>query len=87
MSLIPGSAGKRTMALLVTGGAGYIGSHMALSLLERGETVVILDNLLTGVRELAPGGASFFQGNINHRKLLRRRIADYRIQEVLHFEG
>jgi UDP-glucose 4-epimerase len=47
------------MSVLVTGGAGYIGSHMAHALIEHGETVVILDNLSTGLQRLAPQGATF----------------------------
>jgi UDP-glucose 4-epimerase len=73
------------MAVLVTGGAGYIGSHMALALLERGETVVILDNLSTGVRDLVPEDAHFVQGNVGNRALVRKIIAEHAIDSVLHF--
>ena len=75
------------MALLVTGGAGYIGSHMALTLMERGERVVILDNLVTGVRELAPRGAEFVEGDVGQRRLVSRILAEYDIDAVLHFAG
>ena len=46
------------MAILVTGGAGYIGSHMALELIDAGETVVVLDNLSTGFRWAVPDRAT-----------------------------
>ncbi len=48
------------MSVLVTGGAGYIGSHMALELLDAGHGVVVLDNLSTGFRWAVPEGATFF---------------------------
>lgn len=75
------------MTALVTGGAGYIGSHMALALLERGEDVVILDNLTTGVRELAPDKARFVQGDVGDAELVRRLINEHEIESVLHFAG
>ena len=75
------------MTALVTGGAGYIGSHMALALIERGEDVVILDNLTTGVRELMPPQARFVAGNVGNRPLVRQLIAEYDIDCVLHFAG
>ena len=52
------------MAILVTGGAGYIGSHMTIALVEDREKVVVLDNLRTGVRALVPDGAHFIEGDI-----------------------
>jgi UDP-glucose 4-epimerase len=75
------------MSVLVTGGAGYIGSHMALSLIDRGEKVVVLDNLSTGVRDLVPEGAHFICGDINDRALVRRILAEHHIEAVLHFAG
>lgn len=75
------------MAVLVTGGAGYIGSHMALALVERNEDVVVLDNLSTGLRELVPAGAFFVRGNINDRRLVRKILIDHGIDAVLHFAG
>jgi UDP-glucose 4-epimerase len=75
------------MTALVTGGAGYIGSHMALALLERGEDVVILDNLTTGVRELVPEDARFVQGDVGDARLLHRLFAEHQIDSVLHFAG
>jgi UDP-glucose 4-epimerase len=73
------------MSVLVTGGAGFIGSHMALALLDRGEHVVILDNLSTGVRDCIPAGATFVPGDVGDARLLRRLFADYGIEAVAHF--
>ncbi len=73
------------MPVLVTGGAGYIGSHMALALLARGEPVVILDNLSTGLRSLAPRSACFVEGDVGDADLVRRLVIEHRIHEVLHF--
>jgi UDP-glucose 4-epimerase len=75
------------MSALVTGGAGYIGSHMALALIERGEEVTVLDNLSTGVRELVPDAARFVYGDVSDRALVRQLLADNRIDTVLHFAG
>jgi UDP-glucose 4-epimerase len=75
------------MSVLITGGAGYIGSHMALSLLDRGEKVSILDNISTGCRDLVPEGAKFFEGDVRDRSLVQWILADRDIDSVLHFAG
>lgn len=75
------------MAVLVTGGAGYIGSHMALSLLERNEEVVVLDNLSTGLRDLVPDGARWIRANVNDKRLVRKVLNDHDIDTVFHFAG
>jgi UDP-glucose 4-epimerase len=75
------------MAVLVTGGAGYIGSHMALELADNGETVVVLDNLSTGVRRLVPQGAVFVEGDVGDEALVGRILSEHRIESVLHFAG
>jgi UDP-glucose 4-epimerase len=75
------------MAVLVTGGAGYIGSHLALELVDNGEDVIVLDNLSTGVRRLAPEGARFVEGDIGDDALLQRVLAGGEIEAVLHFAG
>jgi UDP-glucose 4-epimerase len=72
------------MAILVTGGAGYIGSHMVYAALERGE-VVVLDNLSTGMRGLVPERAQFYQGDVGNQDLLRQLITRHRITAVVHF--
>lgn len=73
------------MPSLVTGGAGYIGSHMAHLLVERGEQVTVLDNLSTGIQSLVPATARFVLGDINDRHLVRRILAEEGIDTVFHF--
>jgi UDP-glucose 4-epimerase len=80
----PGFA-KNSMAILITGGAGYIGTHMVYAALERGEEVVVLDDLSTGVRGLVAERAQFCQGDVGDQELLRKLIARYRITAVVHF--
>ncbi len=75
------------MAVLVTGGAGYIGSHMALGLLEGGEDVVVLDNLVTGVASQIPSQAAFVEGDIADGDLVARIVADHGVDAVVHFAG
>ncbi len=75
------------MTVLVTGGAGYIGSHMVLALLDRGERPVVLDDLSTGNRALVGRGAVFVQGDAGDGALVRRLIRAYGIDAVLHFAG
>lgn len=82
------------MAVLVTGGAGYIGSHMVLTLLEAGHEVVALDNLsnaseesLRRVAELAGREPLFIEGDIRDRRCLDTLFADHAISDVLHFAG
>ena len=73
------------MAVLVSGGAGYIGSHMVLELLDRGENVVVLDNLSTGFWWAVPKEAVLIQGDIGDEALLERIIAEHGITEIAHF--
>jgi UDP-glucose 4-epimerase len=75
------------MSILVTGGAGYIGSHMTLELVDRGDKVVVLDNLATGVRGLVSEAATFIQGDIRDAKLVRDVIAQHEVEAVIHFAG
>jgi UDP-glucose 4-epimerase len=70
--------------VLVVGGAGYIGSHMAAALLDAGYGVVTLDDLSRGHRELVPGGA-FVQGGCGDAPTLDRLFAEHRIGAVMHF--
>jgi len=71
-------------AILVVGGAGYIGSHMVLDLLRAGYPVVTLDNLSRGHRELVPGG-DFFEGDLGNPADLQRVFANYPVRAVMHF--
>jgi UDP-glucose 4-epimerase len=70
--------------ILVTGGAGYIGSHVALQLRGRGEQIVVLDNLSTGFRE-AVQGADLVVGDVGDRALVERVLTENGIDTVLHF--
>ena len=60
------------MNILLTGGAGYIGSHVALSLLDTGEQVTVIDNLITGNKEVLPSNIQFYDCNINNKKKNKR---------------
>lgn len=73
------------MAILVSGGAGYIGSHMVLELLDRGERVVVLDNLSTGFWWAIPPEATFVQGDIGDQELVEKLIAEHGITALAHF--
>ena len=75
------------MAILVTGGAGYIGSHMVLALVERGEEVVVLDNLSTGMWWAVPPEAKLVEGDIGDEALLDRVMSQYSFDAVVHFAG
>jgi UDP-glucose 4-epimerase len=75
------------MAVLVTGGAGYIGSHMAWALIEAGEDVVVLDRLSTGFRWAVPEAARFYLGDVGDKELLARIFADHSVDAILHFAG
>ena len=75
------------MSILITGGAGYIGSHMVIAALERGLDVVVLDNLSTGMRALVADGAHFHQGQVGDQTFVRRLLNYYSITAVIHFAG
>lgn len=73
------------MAVLVTGGAGYIGSHMVLALADAGEDVVVLDDLSTGFRRAVHSKARLVVGDIADTGLVFRLIAEHRVEEIIHF--
>src|SRR5688572_3411055 len=73
--------------VLVTGGAGYIGSHAVLALLDAGWPVVVIDNLVTGFRWAVPEAATFAEGDIADEALVARLIAEHRIGAIMHFAG
>jgi UDP-glucose 4-epimerase len=73
------------MTVLVTGGAGYIGSHMVLELLDRREKVVILDNLSTGFDWIVPEGVRLFVGETGDRKLVSAIIRAHEVESIIHF--
>ena len=73
------------MAILVCGGAGYIGSHNVRALLARGETPVVLDNFLTGHRASVPGDVRLYTGDMRNPDLLDAVFSEQPIEAVLHF--
>lgn len=73
------------MSILVTGGAGYIGSHVVLGLLEAGEDIIVLDNLCTGFAEAVPQEATFVKGNVGDAELVRSVLTEHDIDAVMHF--
>jgi UDP-glucose 4-epimerase len=73
--------------VLVTGGAGYIGSHAVLALRDAGWPVAVIDDLSTGTREVVPDGIPFFEGNIADAALVGRTLAEQRIGAIMHFAG
>jgi len=73
------------MKVLVTGGAGYIGSHMAYELTDAGEKVVVLDNLSTGRRASVPPEAAFVLGDFGDEALVKDLIERHEIESIIHF--
>ncbi|MFN2298453.1 MAG: UDP-glucose 4-epimerase GalE, partial [Anaerolineales bacterium] len=73
------------MNILVTGGAGYIGSACAQMLLEAGHRVTVLDALITGHRAAVPEAAHFIEANLADRDAVRRTLAEENIEAVMHF--
>ena len=75
------------MTVLVTGGAGYIGSHMVHALAEAGESVVVIDNLSTGFSAFLPEGVPLFIGDAGDENLVDGVIAQHGIESIIHFAG
>ena len=73
------------MTVLVTGGAGYIGSHMVLALLDAGEKVIVLDNLSTGFAHAVPEHVPLILGDFGDTALVSRLIDDYGVDSIIHF--
>jgi len=75
------------MSVLVTGGAGYIGSHMVFGLLDAGEEVVVLDNLSTGFPWAVPDAAQLVVGDVGDAELVRSLLAHNDVDAIVHFAG
>jgi UDP-glucose 4-epimerase len=75
------------MAVLVTGGAGYIGSHMALKLGDSGQETVVLDSLVTGFDWAVDHRATLVEGDAGDIEFVGKIIARYKINEIVHFAG
>ena len=70
--------------ILVTGGAGYIGSHVVKELLRQGHKPIVFDNLQTGHRKAAKN-TTFIEGNLSDQKKLKETFQSYQIDAVMHF--
>lgn len=75
------------MSVLVTGGAGYIGSHMVWRLVGSGENTVVLDNLVSGFDWAVAPEAKFVMGDCGDRNLVARLIAEHSVDAIIHFAG
>jgi UDP-glucose 4-epimerase len=75
------------MAVLVTGGAGYIGSQVVLALADKGEAVVVMDDLSTGQKRLISPVATFYNGDISNEKLLHDIFREHSVDAIMHFAG
>ena len=73
--------------VLVTGGAGYIGSHALHHLMDQGITPVVVDNLVTGIRSAIPDHVPFYEGSIGDEDLMKTIFSSHQIKAVLHFAG
>ncbi|QXQ07689.1 UDP-glucose 4-epimerase GalE [Sphingosinicellaceae bacterium] len=76
-----------TGTVLVTGGAGYIGSHAVLALRDAGYSVVVIDNLATGFRWALPADVPLVEGDIADAALVARTLVEHRVGAVMHFAG
>ena len=70
--------------ILITGGAGYIGSHVTEILLKKNKKVFLIDNLSTGHRKLINSKAKFFKIDINDKQRVRKIIEKYKIDSIIH---
>ena len=77
----------KNACILVTGGAGYIGSHAVLALKDAGHVPVVIDNLVTGFRWAIPNNVAFHNGDIADSELVARIIETYKIEAIMHFAG
>ncbi len=75
------------MTFLVTGGAGYIGSHVVHALAARGDSVIVYDDLSNGHKEHLPDAVGFVQGDVGDRATLASVFSSHKIDAVLHFAG
>ncbi len=75
------------MAILVTGGAGYIGSVVVEDLHEKGEEVVVLDNLVYGHEQAISEGIAFYEGNIGDKALVSKILGEHEIAACMHFSA
>ena len=84
---MPGPIERQACPVLVTGGAGYIGSHAVLALRDAGYPVAVIDNLTTGFRFAVPDDVPFFEGDIENAELLAQIFSVQGTRAVMHFAG
>ena len=75
------------MNILLTGGAGYIGSHTSLSLVEKGHSVTVVDNLITGNIDLVPKETNFLNADISDKNKIKDLLKENKFDVVMHFAG
>ena len=78
---------SKKFPVLVTGGAGYIGSHAVLALQDAGWPVVVVDNLVTGFRSAVPYGAPFYETDVGDGETVRTILRAHNIGAIMHFAG
>jgi UDP-glucose 4-epimerase len=83
----PDTVREGNPCILVTGGAGYVGSHAVLELLDSGFRAVVLDNLVTGFRWAVDSRAAFIEGCVEDGALVRGLLRDHDVRGILHFAG
>ncbi|MGE3746200.1 MAG: UDP-glucose 4-epimerase GalE [Sphingomonadaceae bacterium] len=77
----------KPLTVLVTGGAGYIGSHAVLALADAGWRVVVLDNLVTGFRWAVDARATFIEGDVGDQPFVEQVLTEHKIGAIMHFAG
>ena len=80
-------ASQKPFQILVTGGAGYIGSHAVLALKDAGWSPVVIDNLVTGFRWAIPDDVPFVEGDIGDEDMVAQTLRAHNIGAILHFAG
>src|SRR5882762_2656767 len=75
------------MSILVTGGAGYIGSVVVEDLRSRGESVIVIDNLVYGHRNAVDKDVPFYEGNIGDKDLVRKILTQHDVTACMHFSA
>ncbi len=81
------SAGTASKTTLVTGGAGYIGSHAVLALRDAGRAVAVVDTLATGFRWAVPADVPFYHGDVADSDLIDRIVSEQGVSAIMHFAG
>ena len=78
---------RKKQNILITGGAGYIGSHIVELLIKNKANIIIIDNLVTGHKKLLNKKAIFFKEDIRNKLAIKKIINDYEISSIIHLAG